>query len=170
MIRPAARATLMRWREVAAAAGTLAAGIWLFALGGWLMQALGLIVAGVALAWVVIALRRLRFARDITALGLVEVDEGQIGYFGAAQGLGGYVALRDLTEIRLLVLQGQHYWRLKQADGQALLIPVAAAGAAALYDAFATLPGIDMARLSAALDQRMAAQSLWQRPAHLPLT
>lgn len=170
MIRPAARAALLRWREVGAALATLGGGLWLVSLGGWLMQGLGLVVAGLGAGWTVIALRRMRFLRAVTAPGLVEVDEGQISYFGAGPALGGQVALRDLAEIRLLHLRGEHFWRLKQADGQAILIPVAAAGAAALYDAFATLPGIDMRRLSAALNQRATAQSLWRRPTHLPLT
>lgn len=170
MIRPEARAALWRWREVAAAAATLAAGLWLFLLGGYILQGMGIVLAVSGAGWLVIAWRRLRFARAVAAPGLVEVDEGQIGYFGAGQGLGGYVALRDLTEIRLLRLRGVQYWRLKQTDGQAVLIPVAAAGAGALYDAFATLPGIDMGRLIAALDDGASAQSLWKRSARLPLT
>ena len=43
-------------------------------------------------------------------------------------------------------------WRLKQADGQALLIPVDAKGAGRLFDAFANLPGMDTADLIAALE------------------
>ena len=43
-----------------------------------------------------------------------------IGYFGAGGSvMGGYVALEDLSEIRLLNLSGVQYWRLKTADGQA---------------------------------------------------
>lgn len=163
MIRPEVAAGLVRWREVLAAAGVALLGLWLFSLGGYLLGPLGAGVIALGAAWSLIAFRRVRFDRAIDAPGMVEVDEGQIGYFGAGQGLGGYVALRDLTEIRLLMLRGRHYWRLKGADGQAILIPTAAAGAAALYDAFAGLPGIDMGRLTAALDRRVAAQSLWTR-------
>lgn len=170
LLRPQALATLVRWREVAAALATGALAVWLFVLGGWILAPLGLALGAAAVGWAVIALRRLRFARPVEAPGLVEVDEGQIGYFGAGMGIGGYVALRELTEIRLLTLRGGMYWRLKQADGQAIVIPVTAAGAAALYDAFATLPGIDMGRLTAALDQRTAAQSLWRRPGRSALT
>jgi len=95
---------------------------------------------------------------------VVELVEGRIGYFGAGGSvMGGYVALEDLSEIRLLNLSGVQYWRLKTADGQALLIPTAAAGAPVLYDAFAALPGIDMGAVVSALDRRIAAQSLWSR-------
>ena len=64
--------------------------------------------------------------RPWTRPGVVEVDEGQVGYLGPT--FGGYVALPDLVELRLIAIRGQRLWRLKQADGQALLIPVAAAG------------------------------------------
>jgi hypothetical protein len=81
---------------------------------------------------------------------VVEVDEGQVGYLGPS--FGGYVALPDLVEVRLVTLHGRRLWRLKQADGQTLLIPVDAAGANGLFDAFCSLPGMDMASLLAALE------------------
>ncbi|MEI2687828.1 MAG: hypothetical protein V9G14_17530 [Cypionkella sp.] len=87
------------------------------------------------------AWRRIRFAQDIDAPGVVEVDEAQIGYLGPEA--GGFVSIVELVELRLLTLRGRRLWRLKQADGQALLIPVDAAGAERLFDAFATLPGMD---------------------------
>jgi hypothetical protein len=80
---------------------------------------------------------------------VVEVDEGQVGYFGP--GIGGFVGLPDLVELRLVSVQGGRFWRLKQADGQALLIPVDAAGAERLFDAFASLPGMDTQALVTAL-------------------
>lgn len=170
MIRPELRAALLRHRETLAAAGVAGLGLWIASLGGWLLGPLGLGLCALALGWAATALRRARFARAVTDPGLVEVDEGRIGYFGAGSTvLGGYIALADLAEIRLLTLRGAQHWRLKTGDGQALLIPVAAAGAPALYDAFAALPGIDMGRLAAALDQRVAAQSLWHRPARASL-
>ncbi|RWR51377.1 hypothetical protein EOW65_04220 [Sinirhodobacter ferrireducens] len=170
MIRPELRAALQRHRETLAAAGVAALGLWIATRGGWLLGPLGLGLCALALVWAGTALRRTRFARAVTDPGLVEVDEGRIGYFGAGSTvLGGYIALADLAEIRLLTLRGAQHWRLKTGDGQALLIPVAAAGAPALYDAFAALPGIDMGRLAAALDRREVAQSLWHRPARASL-
>ena len=61
------------------------------------------------------------------------------------------LALPDLIEIRLLTMRGRRLWRLKQADGQVLLVPVDAAGAERLFDAFASLPGLGTADLLAAL-------------------
>lgn len=168
MIRPEALAALRRWREVAGAGALLALGVWLFSLGGWILGPAGLGLAALAIGLGTIALRRMRFVRGGTAPGVVEVDEGQVGYFGPT--FGGFLSLRELVEIRLIEVQGMAHWRLKQADGQFLLIPASASGAEALFDAFAALPGIEMGRLAAALDGRADAQILWRRPAHAALT
>ena len=160
-LRPEVVAGLARWREVIAAVAALATGAWLAWLGGWFLMALGVAVIIVALAWGMIALRRLRFLRGVAAPGMVEVDEGQIGYFGPT--FGGFVALSDLSEVRLAVLHGARHWRLKTTAGEVLLVPVDAAGAEKLYDAFAVLPGIDMARLAAALDRGAETLPLWRR-------
>jgi hypothetical protein len=116
----------------------------------------------VAAGWTVIALRRLRFLRPVTAPGLVEVDEGQVGYFGPT--FGGMIALSDLSELRLCEWHGARQWRLATGDGQVLLIPTEAQGAERLHDAFATLPGIDMAALARSLTARAAPLApLWTR-------
>ncbi|MDP4031857.1 MAG: hypothetical protein Q8P60_03200 [Pseudorhodobacter sp.] len=150
MIRPAVRAALHRWREVIVAAALAGFGLWLMALGGWLLTPIGAAALVLALGLGVLALRRMRFWHGVGAPGVVEVIEGQISYFGPD--VGGFVALPELVEVRLVTLHGRQNWRLKQADGQALLIPVAAAGAAQLFDAFASLPGMDSQALVAALE------------------
>ncbi len=149
VIRPELAAWLTRWREALWAGALALCGLWIATRGGWLLGPLGVAIIALAAGWGAIALRRLRFAAGIAAPGMVEVDEGQVGYLGPA--FGGYVALPDLVELRLLTMRGRRLWRLKQADGQALLIPVDAAGAERLYDAFASLPGMDTAALVAAL-------------------
>jgi hypothetical protein len=65
--------------------------------------------------------------------------------------IGGFVGLPDLTELRLLTHRGRRVWKLRAATGEVLHIPVEADGADALFDAFAGLPGMDMAALVAAL-------------------
>jgi hypothetical protein len=166
LIRDGARAALLRHREVIAAAAVAVFGLWLMALGGWILIPAGAAVVGLAAVWAISALRRQRFDRGIGAPGVVEVDEGQVGYLGPA--FGGYVALGDVVELRLLRVGGGRAWRLKQADGQALLIPVDAAGADRLFDAFAVLPGIDMQALVAALDGPTGDdRPLWRRGARL---
>ncbi|KEO53203.1 hypothetical protein [Thioclava indica] len=176
MIRPEVAQALHRWREVIAAACVVVFGGWLIWLGGWLLIPLGAAACAIGVAFALIALRRLRFARAVGAPGLVEVVEGRVSYFAASraraiggpdsaapQGMGGEMALRELAEIRLLHLSGRQYWRLRTIGGEALLIPLEAAGADTLYDAFASLPGIDMGALSSALDRPLTAQSLWSR-------
>lgn len=155
LIRPELAAAAHRWREVAAAGGVGAAGLWVASGGGWVLVPLGGVIVAAAGVWAVNAWRRMRFAQDVAAPGIVEVNEGQIAYMGPA--FGGYAALEDLVEIRLMTMRGRRLWRLRQADGQALLVPVDAAGAAALFDAFAALPGMDMAALVAALEPGAAA-------------
>lgn len=163
MIRPELVARFRPWREVIAAGLTGALGIWIFAQGGLLFQPLGGAILALAVLWGRGAWRRRRFAIPIGAPGLVEVEEGAIRYYGA-RALGGEVALRDLSQIRLIRLQGRTHWRLRTRDGEALLIPVEAAGAAALADAFAALPGFDLGRASAALASGDALRLVWQRP------
>lgn len=174
LIRPAAAATLRRFSEVLAAAALAGFGLWLMLLGGWLLWPLGGVTVVLALAWAVQALRRVRFHQPAKAPGVVEIDEAQVGYY--APDLGGYVSLNDLVELRLVRLRGSRFWRLKQSDGQALLVPVDAAGSDRLYDAFAALPGMDTQALVAALEDPTPASPLpvtaesigpviWRRPA-----
>ncbi len=160
-VRPAVSLALSRNREVIAAALAGAAGLWLVWLGGYFLIPVGAATACLAAGWGLIAVRRLRFRRDVAAPGIVEVDEGQIGYLGPS--FGGYVALADLRELRLGTFGGQRQWRLRTSDGQVLLIPVAAEGAERLADAFAVLPGIDMAALGRAIDDAGANGPLWSR-------
>ncbi len=153
MIRPEVLQVIFRGREVLWAVAVIGAGLWLIWLGGYVLvplgAATGLLGAGMALlAW-----RRLRFHQAVDAPGIVEVDEAQVGYLGPAS--GGFVSLAELVELRLITVQNRRLWRLKQADGQALLIPVEAEGADALFDAFASLPGMDTAALVAALDPNL---------------
>ena len=168
LIRPAARAALHRWREVIAAAGFAAFGLWLIGLGGLFLVPLGICVVATGAVLGVLGLRRVRFAQAVDAPGVVEVDEGQVGYLGPT--FGGYVALRELVEVRLIELQGRRLWRLKQADGQALLIPVAAAGAERLFDAFSALPGMDTQMLVLAAKAMPDDPVIWRRTARLALT
>jgi hypothetical protein len=168
MIRPELLERLRPWRETAAAAAAAASGLWLASFGGLLLLPAGLAITALAAGWALSALRRMRFAQAVAAPGMVEVDEGQIGYLGPA--FGGYAALPDIIELRLLTMGGRRLWRLRQADGQALLIPVDAAGADRLFDAFASLPGMDSAALLAALEAPPAGggasdlRLVWSRP------
>lgn len=179
LIRPEFLALLRRSSELIAALAVLAFGLWLIVLGGYLLTPTGTAVAALGVAWAILALRRIRFAQPTGSPGVVEVDEAQIGYLGPTS--GGFIAIPDLTEIRLLSLRGRRVWRLKQSDGQALLIPVDAKGAENLFDAFASLPGMNTNTLVAALEPtantgstalNLAAETktIWHRKENAVLT
>lgn len=148
-VRPELSAAAWRLREVIVGAVVAGLGLWTASLGGWLLTPFGFALLALGTGWALTAWRRLRFQQDGEAPGLVRVTEAQIAYFGLRT--GGFVGLPDLSEIRLLTLRGRRIWKLKQGDGQILHIPVEAQGAEALFDAFASLPGIDMAAILAAL-------------------
>ena len=131
MIRPEALAALSRWREALMAACIVGAGIWLCLLGGLILIPVGLAAIALGVGLGVIALRRLRFVHDAGGPGVVELDEAQIGWLGPEG--GGYLSLRELSELRLMSRGSRRFWRLKQLDGQALLIPVDASGAERLF-------------------------------------
>ena len=149
LIRPELLAATRRNAELLAALALSAFGLWTATQGGYLLTPLGLALIALGAAWALTAWRRLRFQQEGEAPGLVRVTEAQIAYYGPR--VGGFVGLPELAELRLLTLRGRRIWKLKQGDGQLLHIPVESDGAEALFDAFATLPGIDMAALVAAL-------------------
>lgn len=160
MIRPEVWTLVLRGQEVILASLLGLFGLWLMILGGYILLPIGGAITALAVSMAVLALRRLRFSNHHGAIGVVEVDEAQIGYFGPTE--GGFISLQDMVELRLLRVGGVDMWRLKQSDGQTLLIPVAATGAERLFDAFAALPDMHSADLVSPLggsDMRM----IWRR-------
>jgi hypothetical protein len=157
LIRPELLAAAERGREVIAALGLTMFGGWLALLGGYFFLPLGGLLVALGVGWGILSIRRLRFRQAGEAPGIVRVTEAQIAYMGPR--VGGFVGLPELAEIRLLTLRGRRIWRLRQADGAMLHIPVEADGAEALFDAFATLPGLDTAALVAALGSEVPSDS-----------
>ncbi len=163
-IRPGASAFLARHAELLVAAGAVAAGLWLAGRGGPLFGLLGggVSATGAGLGW--IALARRRFAPPGAGPGLVEVVEGEVRYLGP--GYGGTAALADLVEVRLLERRGRRVWRLALEGAPPLYIPLEALGAEALFDLFATLPGLGAGRLIEALARPATPDRLvWRRAA-----
>jgi len=75
-MRPEVKALLLRWREVALALAGAAFGLWVATRGGWFYAVLGAALLAFALGLALSAWRRMRFAQEDVAPGLVEVDEG----------------------------------------------------------------------------------------------
>lgn len=176
-IRPEVLAAFWRLREVLVTAAIAALGLWLIVLGGWVLIPLGLLILAFSVTLARHALARLRFQQAVGAPGIVELDEAQLGYLGPE--VGGFISLNEAVELRLVTMHGRRLWRVKQADGQAMLVPVDATGAGQLFDAFAALPGMDVTALAAALNRPAARggaqqavalsgpamQVIWRRPA-----
>ncbi len=158
MIRPELRAAAYRLREVIAGGVIIGFGLWVMLKGGYILPPLGAAITAFGLGWTLLAYRRQRFAQTTTAPGVVEIDEGQVTYL--APQAGGSLSINDLAEIRLLTLRGRRVWRLKQLDGQALLIPIDASGAETLFDAFSSLPEMNTATLVDALTPAATASAL----------
>ncbi len=165
-LRPEALALLIRWRELIVAGAIALAGVWLATWGGWFLAAMGGLVAAMGGALAVIGWRRLRFAQAVTDPGIVQVVEGQLTYMGPFS--GGFVGLTDLAELALIRQGPARFWRLTPLQGTPLMVPVAALGAEALFDAFAGLPGLDSHALVAVLAPGASGNRvLWRRAVRL---
>jgi len=161
--RPEAKAALWRWREVLIGMALAILSLWWLAgprgLLGMLAPAL-LVGAG---ALIMVGLQRGRFRGPGGGLGSVQVDEGQVVYFGPLT--GGSVALREMTRLSLDGSQHPAHWRLEQSGQPPLLIPINAEGADALFDAFAALPGLKTEHMLAQLRTTPDVPvMIWQRP------
>ncbi|MEP1353513.1 MAG: hypothetical protein ABJX32_09950 [Tateyamaria sp.] len=162
--RPEAKAALWRWREVLFGIALAVLALWWLAGPGGLLGYLAPVLLVGAGALIMVGLQRGRFRSAGGGLGTVQVDEGQVTYFGPLT--GGAVALREMSLLTLDGAQRPAHWRLEQQGQPALMIPVDADGADALFDAFASLPGLKTEHM---LSQLRAAPAtpvvIWQRSA-----
>jgi hypothetical protein len=160
--RPEVLALLRRWAEVIVAIAVLVLGLWIAARPGPVVQGFGYVVMVVAALALIPAIRRARFAANGQGPGVVQVIEGRILYMGPVT--GGAVSVAEMTSLALRRdHEGAAAWVLTE-PGQMLVIPIDAAGADALFDAFTTLPGLGAARLlSARQTMRTGTQTLWRR-------
>ncbi len=166
-IRPEARAALWRWREVLTGiAVTMLGASWVLGPGGmlgWIGWVL--IIAGLALG--LIGVQRARFRAGTGGQGVVQVDEGQIAYFGPLT--GGVAAISDLTLLSLDPTMKPAHWVLEQPTQAPLYIPVDATGVDALFDVFAALPGLKTQSILSALTAARGHRLLiWQRGSEHP--
>ena len=155
LIRPELQARFWHWREALAAAAVAVLGGWLLWRGlrwqDWMLQGLGGLVLAGALAALYAAVQRARFRVPDGAPGIVRVTERRIVYMGPYD--GGAVSLQSIVEVALVPGPGGRHWALCRAGEPALMIPLGALGAEALFDAFAALPGLDPARLARSVER-----------------
>lgn len=161
-LRPEVSATLARWREVLIAVGATAIGLYFTQLPGPVIQGLGVVMILAGLGYVIVGWRRVRFRGAGTAPGAVRVDEGQIAYFGPAE--GGAVALSLMTHLHLNGPAHARVWHIRSETLDTLDIPHDAAGAEALFDIFASLPGMSADHLLRSLKGTQTGTVIvWQR-------
>lgn len=148
-IRPEIHAMAARWRELVWAAGFGALGLyWALATGG-VLQMLGWALCGLAGGLAVVGVQRGRFRHGAGGVGVVQVDEGQITYFGTHT--GGAVAIHSLDWIALDKGQTPPVWQFNHPGLMCLEIPMNAEGNEALFDVFAQIDGVSMAKMNDAL-------------------
>jgi hypothetical protein len=163
-------AALMRWREVAVAVAIITLGVWIAAKpAGMIVTGFGYVLIALGTITLVPAVRRARFITGSEGPGIVQIDEGRILFMGPET--GGAMALDDLRQLSLRSdRDGHSAWVLANAT-QLLVIPVDAAGADGLFDAFASLPGLHIDRLITSVQSRTrGSQRLWVRDHPVALT
>lgn len=168
MIRPEALQRLRDWRETGIGLALLALGLWLMTKPGFILPGFGAALGLAGLALGVVGIRRARFVAHGEGPGVVQVVEGQISYFGPRA--GGFMALDEIA--RLWLSADGTEWLIRATDGRHLSIPRSARGAEALFDAFATLEGLDMAQLlrQIASGPGVTDRLIWRRDVRMLLT
>ena len=164
--RPGVTVWLRRWGETLAAGGLGALGLWWFATAGPLLSWAGGAVALIGAAATFAAFQRARFRPRGGGVGVVQLDEGRLTYFGPLS--GGSVAVDDIETVALDPRHRPAHWILRDAETE-LLIPVDAEGAGALFDVFAQLPGLELRTvLTASARPPHAPTTLWRRGGPVP--
>jgi ABC-type branched-subunit amino acid transport system permease subunit len=162
LIRSEARKVLWRLREVLAGAALIALGLyWVVGMIG-ILSLVGYAVLALGAGLVALGVQRARFRTGADGPGVVQVDEGQITYFGPLS--GGVVAIADLERLTLDQTSTPPHWVLDQRGQPPVFVPLNAAGAEALFDAYATLPGLRTERMLSELRRSTPhAVVIWER-------
>jgi hypothetical protein len=168
LIRPEARATLWRWREVMVGIVLTALGLY-WASGFGLLRALGLALAMLGAVILYAGAQRARVRqRPTTAPGLIVLDERQLSYM-APQG-GAIVLLGEVTRIEIETndlgpYEDDMFWLFHQNGTPPSRIPASALGHERLLDALAAFPGADFEKVIAASGSTTKARFvIWQKP------
>lgn len=161
-LRPAARDALWRWREVIGAAAVIMLGLWWSTTFFSPVRWIGWAIVGLGAVWAMGAFQRIRFAQDGEGPGVVKIVERRLAYFGPLT--GGVIEMDDAAKLELEPnAYPAAHWIITSLSGDTVEIPVNAEGADALFDLFASLPGIETQKMLATLnhtpDQRVV---IWQ--------
>ena len=166
-VRPEIQQVFDRWRSAIIGAILVLIGLFFAATGTGIMPYVGgaVVLVGAALLWD--GVRRARFPKSGGGLGVVELDERQISYFGPLG--GGALSIEELTLIKIVTTDNGPFvtdviWQFTDSGGQRLLIPSNAEGADRIFDALAALKGVNydaVTRANGATDT--GAFTIWQK-------
>ncbi len=161
-VRPELREAISRFRDAIIGVAVSLLGIYWAINSFGFMAILGtsLAVAGALLVFAGIQRGRFRTGHD--GVGVVDVDEGQVTYFGPLG--GGSVVIENLLKVEYdSTARPVAQWILHDPVNGPLYIPTNAQGAEALFDVFASLSGMQTERMLAALKTRRRKQVvIWQ--------
>lgn len=164
MIRREIKDGLWRWREVIAALGLAAVGIWWGFASFGIVQWLGWGLAALGVGLAVSAAQKVRFRPDGDGPGVVTLDERRVTYLGPLDG-----GVADLDLMVQLDLTPAPAWRIINADGNHIDIPTNALGVEALFDVFSALPGLKTEYMLSVLARTRPAQmTVWMAPDYKP--
>lgn len=171
-MRPEARATLWRLREVLATGLLTLWGVHL--IGRAVVRdslTLGMIatlITGVATVLLFFAILRLRLITPGKSPGVIEVDEREVRYLSPYG--GAYVSLNDLTRLEIVTNDVGTYWVLSHLGGSPLSVPTNADGAEQLFDTFSALPGLRIEEAVRAVAAGPGRHLVWKRELPQSLT
>lgn len=166
-IRPEVKALAWRWRELIFAVLLGVLGLWWALTSSGAVKWLGWVFVALAIGVGIAGTLRARFRQEGQGPGVVKILERRVGYFGPLT--GGAIDLDDATMLELDPnASPAAHWVLSDIHGQRVEIPVNADGAEALFDAFATLPGINMQTTVDVLSHASTARVvIWQKERRL---
>ncbi len=166
-IRPEAKATLWRFREVILALFVFSLGLWLVLIGFGVVPWVGVALIIASAVLLIAGLQRARFRQGDDGPGLVQITERRLAYFGPLN--GGVIDVVDIVSLQFDPSgHPAPYWVLTGPENREIAVPITAKGAEALFDTFSLLPGMRTERLLNVLDhppdQRVV---IWARQGHL---
>jgi hypothetical protein len=165
-IRPEVAASLKKWREAIIAGAILLGALQAASATTGLMNAFSWVTALIGAALFIEGVRRARLPQGGGGVGVVDVDERQITYFGPHG--GGALSINELARIKVRTTadgprSSDFFWEFTDRSGQRLTVPGNAENASALFDALTALPGADYEAVIKASGSTQAGEFLvWE--------
>ena len=165
-VRPEVAAFFKKWREAIFGGVVLMGNLQLVASSTGVLRGIGWAGVLIGAALFIEGVRRARFPKDTGGVGVVEVDERQITYFGPHG--GGAISINELQRVKVRTtdlgpMSSDFYWEFTDKSGQRLTIPGDAENAGTLFDALTALPGADYeAVITASGSSEQAEFLVWE--------